>query len=83
MYVRVRLSSEGGRRESYNDKLVCARDWRSNRWESVAKRRECGARSETEHGGKLKEDHIFREFEDIVHLVRLRLKGVGVGSWRG
>ena len=32
--------------------------------------------------GELKEDHIFREFENIVHVVGLRLKDVRVRCWR-
>ena len=32
--------------------------------------------------GELKENHIFREFENIVHVVGPRLEGVGVRCWR-
>jgi len=48
MYVvRVSKVSARGRDigESYNDKLVCARDGRWSRWESVAKKGQYGARS--------------------------------------
>ena len=31
---------------------------------------------------KLKEDHVFREFENIVHVVGRRLREIGVRGWR-
>ena len=61
-------------------------------WESVARRRDYGAKShgkgrkrtegQAQMAGELKEDHIFREFENIVHVVGLRLKDVRVWCWR-
>jgi len=73
----------------YDHKLVCARDGRRSRWESVARRRDQGARGKRRNRGagtglvgKLTKDHIFREFENIVHVVGLRLKNIRVWCWR-
>lgn len=63
MYVGMCLSwCERGTGKSYNDKLVCARDGRWSRWESVAKRPDYGTGSERgagTDGGEIKRGSYF------------------------
>jgi len=79
MYVRVsKVVWEED--ESYNNKLVCGV---GREMEGVGKR--CGGNGrivDKKRVEQLKENHVFGEFENIVHIVRRRLKEVGVGSWR-
>jgi len=93
-YVRTYVSKFASVRgtgggESYRYKLVYARGEMWNRWESVAttrdydgKLKDKGARTDGEMVEKLKEDHIFREFKYIVHIVGRRLRNIRVGCRR-
>ena len=71
--------------ESYSYKLVCAGDEMGKRCEETelwCKKPWERTEMEVKMAGELKEDHIFREFENIVHVVGLRLKDVRVRCWR-
>lgn len=76
--------------KSYNYNLGRARDGRWSRWESVARRRDYSARNNRTTkvlmspnlGKKLKENHVFGKFENVVRVVGLRPKHVRIWGWR-
>jgi len=85
-YVRTCVSKlcERNRWGSYNNKLVCARGGGYGAGGKALRRggiivQEARGREMVE---KLKENHIFGEFENIIRVVGRRLKKVRVWCWR-